>query len=364
MLKKDRPIIISGGGTGGPSIVPLALAQAYRKLDKEAKFLFIGSNSDLEKKLFTDVLVNLKAQYLEFPAGKWRRYFSLLNFLDIFKIGYSFFKALFLFTKIRPRLIISAGSFVSVPIVWAAKILKVKVMIHQQDLRAGLANRLMSPAADIISTAFEKSVADYGKRALWIGNPSLETSFLEEAPSLNIDLNNLAPVIFVSGGASGALALNRLIQAALEYLPTNWQIVHQTGKGKNIDREIQRNGYYPVENLAHADFMNFMKRADVIVSRAGLGSLTEFSQLAKAVILVPMPGTHQEDNANYFADQGAAIYLKQKELAGESLAKELLDLWENKARRQSLAENIGKIMPADASERGARLIKDLIYESA
>lgn len=364
MLKKDRPIIISGGGTGGPSIVPLALAQAYRKLDQEAKFLFIGSNSDLEKKLFADVFTNLKAQYLEFPAGKWRRYFSLLNFLDIFKIGYSFFKALFLFAKIRPRLIISAGSFVSVPIVWAAKILKVKVMIHQQDLRAGLANRLMSPAADIISTAFYKSVADYGQRALWIGNPSLEVLSWEKVPTFNIDLNNLAPVIFVSGGASGALALNRLIQAALEYLPTNWQIIHQTGRGKIIGLKELSANYYPVENLAHADFMNFMKRADVIVSRAGLGSLTEFSQLAKAVILIPMPGTHQEDNASYFADQGAAIYLKQKELDGQKLAQALIDLWDDQKKHQSLAENIGKIMPADASERGARLIKDLIYESA
>jgi UDP-N-acetylglucosamine--N-acetylmuramyl-(pentapeptide) pyrophosphoryl-undecaprenol N-acetylglucosamine transferase len=362
-MSKDRLIIISGGGTGGPSIVPLALAQAYKKMDHEAKFLFIGSNSDLEKKLFSDVLADLKAEYLEFPAGKWRRYFSLLNFLDIFRIIYAFFKALFLFIEIKPKLIVSAGSFASVPIVWAAKTVGVKVMIHQQDVRAGLANRLMSPVADIISTAFYKSVADYGKRALWIGNPSLETLPLQNTPSFHLDLHELAPVVFVSGGAGGALTLNRLLQSAFPYLPADWQIVHQTGKGKNVAEKPKAN-YYPVENLSHVDFINLIKRADLIVARAGLGSFTEFSQLAKAVILVPMPNTHQEDNASYFAEQGAAIYLKQKELDGQKLAQTLIDLWDDQKKYQSLSENIKKIMPVDASETGAKLIKDLIYESA
>jgi UDP-N-acetylglucosamine--N-acetylmuramyl-(pentapeptide) pyrophosphoryl-undecaprenol N-acetylglucosamine transferase len=362
-MTKDRPIIISGGGTGGPSIVPLALAQAYSRLDQEAKFIFIGSNSDLEKKLFLHVLHDLKAQYLEFPAGKWRRYFSILNFFDIFKIIFAFFKALFLFREIKPRLIISAGSFASVPIVWAAKILKVKVMIHQQDLRAGLANRLMSLMADIVSTAFFKSVADYGKRALWIGNPSLEISTIKNKPSFYLDLHDLSPVVFVSGGASGALDLNRLLQAALEYLPVDWQVVHQTGKNKKLLTKPRPN-YYPLENLAHADFVALIKRADLIVSRAGLGSLTEFSRLAKSVILVPMPNTHQEDNASYFAEQGAAIYLKQTELDGQKLAQALIDLWDDQKKHQSLAENIEKIMPADANEKGAKLIKNLLYESA
>jgi UDP-N-acetylglucosamine--N-acetylmuramyl-(pentapeptide) pyrophosphoryl-undecaprenol N-acetylglucosamine transferase len=362
-MLKDRPIIISGGGTGGPSIVPLALAQAYRKLDQEANFIFIGSNSDLEKTLFSEIFINLRAQYLEFPAGKWRRYFSVLNLLDVFKIIYAFFKALFLFIEIKPRLIISAGSFASVPIVWAAKMLGVKVMIHQQDVRAGLANRLMSPVADIISTAFYQSVADYGKRALWIGNPSLEISAVKDIPSFYLDLHASSPVVFVSGGANGALDLNKLLQAALEHLPTDWQIVHQTGKGKKILAEPRVN-YYPLENLSHTDFISLIKRADLIVSRAGLGSLTEFSQLAKSVILVPMPNTHQEDNARYFAEQGAAIYLKQTELDGPKLAQALMDLWDDQKNYQSLGEGIAKIMPADARERGAKLIKDLLYESA
>jgi len=363
MLKKDKLIIISGGGTGGPSIAPLALAQAYKRIDKEAQFLFIGSDSNLEKTLFSDVLTDLGAQYLEFPAGKWRRYFSFLNFFDVFKIIYAFFKALFLLSKIKPKLIISAGSFVSVPIVWAGKLLRIKIIIHQQDLRPGLANRLMSPVANIISTAFEKSVADYGKRALWIGNPNLGTLFSETPFSLNLNLNNFSPVIFISGGASGAVALNELIQSALSHIPEDWQIIHQTGRGKRVAGE-QRDNYYPLENLLHSDFIELVKRADLVIARAGLGSLTEFSQLAKAVILVPMPNTHQEDNAKYFASQGAAIYLKQKELDGQRLAKTLLDLWNNTEKRQDLSKNIKKIMPSDANEKGAQLIKNLIYESA
>lgn len=360
---KDRPIIISGGGTGGPSIVPLALAQAYKKLNTEARFLFIGSNSALEKTLFADVLVDLEAEYLEFPAGKWRRYFSILNFFDIFKIIYAFLKAIFLFIRIKPKLIISAGSFASVPIVWAAKMLKVKVMIHQQDLRAGLANRLMSPGADIISTAFYKSVADYGQKAVWIGNPILEVSVSKSLPSFYSNLHELSPVLFISGGASGALALNNLVQLALPYLPADWQVIHQTGKGKQVMVKTRAN-YYPIENLSHSDFINLIKRADLIISRAGLGSLTEFSQFAKPVLLVPMPHTHQEDNAKYFAEQGAAIYLKQIGMDGKTLAEVLVKLWSDQEKRQSLSDKIKKMMPTDANEKGARLIKKLLYESA
>ncbi len=355
-------IILSGGGTGGPSTVPLALAQACSKIDNNISFIFIGSNPDLEKTLFADLFKKLDIRYLSLPAGKWRRYFSLNNFFDLFKIIYSFFKSFFLLIRLKPKMIISAGSFASVPLVWAGKLLRIKIMVHQQDLRPGLANRLMAPIADIISVAFEKSLQDYNSKARWIGNP-----YLDDAKNIELDNfkknNDDCPLLFLSGGGSGSVALNRLLIEALPYLPDNWQFVHQTGKGKSIG-ELERPNYLAVENFSHGDFFKWTQRADIIISRAGLGSLTEFSYLAKALILIPIPHSHQEDNALYFAEKDAAIYLKQKEMNGQKLAEVLLSLWQNKEKIEDLKKNISFIMPKAAALIGAEIIKQTIYESA
>lgn len=359
---ENKLVIISGGGTGGPSIVPLSLAQAYKLIDPDARFLFIGSNKNLEKSLFSSAFRDLEAEYKDFPAGKWRRYFSLLNFLDIFKIIYAFFKAIILLNKLKPDLLISAGSFASVPIVWAAYLLRIKILIHQQDLRPGLANKLMAPCASVVSTAFEKSVLDYGKKAVWIGNPSyLDFHKNDQLEKLRFKLERDKPTLFVTGGASGSLAINKLLEKTLPLLPSDWQIVHQTGKGKKII--FQRDKYYQVENFNHFEFLQIVDKSDLIVSRAGLGSLTEFSRSNKVVVLIPMPNTHQEDNAQYFSQKQAAIYLKQNELDAQQLADELTFLWQDESRRQHLSENIKNIIPAQASQKGAKIMKELIYEA-
>lgn len=367
MLRKNRTsklILLSGGGTGGPSSVPLALAKAYYTLDDSIRFVFIGSNPVLEKKLFAEIFESLKIDYYSIPAGKWRRYFSLLNFLDIFKVIYGFFKAFILLARIKPELIISAGSFASVPLVWAGKILNIKIIVHQQDLRPGLANRLMAPLADLITVTFEKSLTDYGQRSMWIGNPHLD---YEDREDLNISRLNenirQEPLIFLSGGGGGSVALNELLIKAVDFLPKNWRIVQQTGKDKN-NFKLERNNYIVAENFSHNQFLSWAKKADIIISRAGLSSLTEFSYLAKALIVVPIPKSHQEDNAQYFADQGAAIYLKQETLSGERLADEILALWQDNQKRKELESAISKIMPQNAALKGASIIKKIIYESA
>ncbi len=359
---KAKLIIISGGGTGGPSTAPLALATAYRRLDKDARFIFIGNSPELEQKLFGGIFKELGADYYSLPAGKWRRYFSWSNFFDIFKIISGFLKAYFWFRRLRPDLIVSAGSFASVPVVWAGKLNGAKIFIHQQDLRPGLANRLMSRAADCLSVAFSKSLSDYGQKAFLIGNPSLATEIKEadrERVRSNFKLDKEKPLLLVTGGGSGALALNRLFVAALELLPSDWQIIHQTGSGKGADVRT-RAGYQAVESITHEDYRALMSLADMVLSRAGLGALTELSLLAKPCVLLPIPYSHQEDNASYFADNNAALVLNQETAGAQSLAAALKSLWQDSERRRLLSDNIGNLLPADAADKGAALMQDLI----
>ena len=361
---RKKLVILSGGGTGGPSTVPLALGQALRRKDKDINFIFVGSNPSLEKKLFAQIFKELTIEYKVFPAGKWRRYFTWQNFFDVFRVLYAFVLAYIWFKKVKPDLFISAGSFASVPLAWAAKLRGIKIVIHQQDLRPGLANRLMAKTADLISTAFEQSVKDYGRKAIWLGNPLLQEQLSQDLSSQllqELNLKKEEPVLLLVGGASGAIALNKLLVEALSFLPSNWQIIHQTGSGKTI--AVSRLNYYQFETLAHEDFHALLNRADIVLSRAGLGSLTEFSALAKTVVLIPMPQTHKEDNAQYFALKKAALYWPQAELTGEVLAHKLLSLWHDKEQRRMLQENIKQLMPLQAATNGASLIYKLIYES-
>ncbi len=360
---ENKLIVISGGGSGGPSTAPLALAVAFRNLDASARFLFIGNAPKLEKDLFGDIFQSLGADYLALPAGKWRRYFSLFNILDFFKILSGFIQSYFLFRRLHPALIISAGSFASVPVVWAGHFCGAKILIHQQDVRPGLANRLMRRAADRVSVAFPKSLADYGNRAVLIGNPSLSSVSVADQERVRRKFNLVSshPLLLVTGGGTGALALNRLFFEALRDLPADWQIIHQTGIGKG-EGAPSRFAYQVIETLSHEDFKGLLSLADIVVSRAGLGAMTELSILAKPCVLLPIPHSHQEDNAAYFAEKKAAIVLNQEGLKAAALAAELRELWADKNRRQLLSNNIQGLLPVDAAEKGAALIQELLKE--
>ena len=358
---KGKLIVISGGGTGGPSTAPLALASAYSVLDPKARFLFIGNDPVLEKKLFDEALKMLGAEYISLPAGKWRRYFSVKNFFDFFRIITAFCRVLILFYKKRPDLIISAGSFASVPVAWAGRLTGAKILIHQQDLRPGLANRLMAPAANKLTVTFEKSLKDYGDRAMLIGNPSVAGRLTEETKRKVATRFGLSgrPLLFVTGGGSGATGLNRLFYSALPFLPSDWDIIHISGRGKGLDAPSRAN-YQVTENLAHEDFSALLSLADIVITRAGLGVLTELSIAAKPSILVPMPNSHQEDNAEYFKSQNAALVFHEKENNGEDFSRLILDLFKHEGQRMKLSANIAMIMPPDAAVRGAEIIKEML----
>lgn len=361
--EKDKLVVISGGGTGGPSTAPLALASAYSVLDPNARFLFIGNNRELEKSLFDEALRMLGAEYISLPAGRWRRYFSFKNFIDLFRVISAFFRVLIIFNRRKPDLVISAGSFASVPVVWAGRLVGAKILIHQQDLRPGLANRLMAPVAHRLTVTFEKSLKDYSDRAVLIGNPSEVGKLTEVAKQKVAAAYNIGshPLVLVTGGGAGALNLNQLFYSALPYLPADWDIIHVSGKGKGLNAPNRAN-YRVVENMSHHDFFAVLSLADIVVTRAGLGILTELSLAAKPAILVPIPSSQQEDNAEYFKSRAAALVLNEKESNGEDLAKTIVDLYKHEGQRMKLSANIAMMMPPDAAVKGAQIVKEMLVK--
>lgn len=365
--KNSKKIMFSGGGTGGSVTPLLVIAEEMLKDDQDLEIVFVGTKNGIEKKMVSDFSGAIK--FLSLPSGKLRRYFSFNNILDIFKVIGAFFKSLYLLRRERPDVLVVAGGFVGVPLVWAAAFFRIPVLIHQQDIRPGLANRLMAPFARVITVTFEKSLTDYGPRAVLTGNPtknipSSQANIVETKKKYN--LKSDLPLVFVAGGGTGALAINNLIVEALPDLLSFCQIINLTGLGKKPELSAEINSesnklagtYQAFELVSNQDFLDLLAAADLVVSRCGLGALTEISALAKPAILIPIPHSHQEDNALLFKDREAGVILDQDTLSARDLGKEINNLLTNSDLRGRLTHNVSKIMKPD----GARNIASIIWE--
>ena len=261
---------------------------------------------------------------------------------------------------------ITAGSFVSVPAVWAAWLSRVPILVHQQDARPGLANKLMAPFARVVTVTFEESLKEFGKKAVWTGNPARRSLEIKNQKSKIKNQGDL-PVVLVVGGGTGARAINELARKSLDELTKFCRIIHITGKNKNKGASLNppaggggKGGYISFEFLNINQMAEAYAAADIVVSRAGMGVLTELSYLGKPAILIPMPDSHQEDNAEIFKKKNAAIVLNQKELAAGQFVGEIKKLLEDKSLREKLGENIGKIIKKGAGERIGEIIKQAI----
>ncbi len=360
----SKTIMLSGGGTGGSVTPLLAVAEELLKEDENLNILFVGSDNGPEKDLVAG-FSGKKIRFIKTISGKFRRSFSLDNFFDIFKIIFAFFSALIILNRERPALVISAGSFVSVPLVWASALFRIPVLIHQQDIRPGLANKLMAPLARVITVSFEKSLTDYGPRAVLIGNPlksvgAYEFKKNETRKKYSLELDK--PLVLVIGGGTGALALNELTEQAINNnsLLNICQIIHLSGRGKLSSEKISNPGYQVFEFLDQREVLSLMAAADLVISRCGLGVLTELSALAKAAILIPIPNSHQEENAMVFGDAKAAVVLSQLEINSQTLKLEIKKLLTDSKLRGELMNNISKVIKPQAAKNMAAIIFEMI----
>ncbi|MFH1428083.1 MAG: undecaprenyldiphospho-muramoylpentapeptide beta-N-acetylglucosaminyltransferase [Patescibacteria group bacterium] len=359
---KIKKILLTGGGTGG-SVTPLLaiVDELFRNIKSECpyRFIWLGTRKGPEREMVKDV----KIKFIPIANGKFRRYFSIKNLIDPFFIIIGFFQALAIILVWRPNLVMSAGSFVSVPIVWAAWILRVPVIIHQQDVRPGLANKLMAPCAKVVTVTFRESLDDYGEKAVWTGNP-VALKNREHRARNNFYIKKDLPIVLAVGGGTGSEAINKLVLASLGELAEICQIIHITGRDKNKNsisstREKNEN-YKSYEFLEHEKIMEIMTAADLVISRAGLGLLTELSYLAKPAILIPLPSSHQEINARIFQKKEAAIVLDQKSLTTEEFTNNIKKLIADNELRKKLSDNISQVMKKGANQEIVKIIKNLL----
>lgn len=361
-------ILLVGGGTGGPAIPLLAVQQHMKKNHPKAEFLFVGTFNGPELTFAKKYAV----PFVSIPAGKLRRYFSVKNFFSPFLVLAGFFKSLSIIYKFKPDLVFAAGGFVSVPAIMAAWIMRKKILIHQQDLQPTLSNQLVAPLADKITVTFEKSLKDFRsgsgmfwdnrvtEKAQWTGNPVRED--ILEAKNKNpadikkkMGLKEDLPVMLITGGATGAQSLNQILLEALPELVKFIQVIHSTGKGKSIN--FIHPNYHPYELLDNMDEAYAV--SDIVISRAGLSSISELCALSKVSIIIPLPDSHQLHNAEILEEKNAAVVLDQQELSGADLVQLIRKLMYNGSWQNELKENISNIIPQGATEKISNIILQL-----
>jgi UDP-N-acetylglucosamine--N-acetylmuramyl-(pentapeptide) pyrophosphoryl-undecaprenol N-acetylglucosamine transferase len=354
-------IIFSGGGTLGPVTPLLAVAAAYKQAHPDAEFIWVGTKFGPERQVVEEAGLT----FYPLNGGKWRRYLSFWNIVDIVKIMIAFFQAMIFIWYEKPDLLVSAGGFVSVPLHWAGALLGIPSWVHQQDLQVGLANKLMFPVASKITAALEQTAQQLpAKKTEWIGNPSRELvcqNANQACTHFGIPAGSV--VIFAVGGGTGSNAINRMILEALPAWPKDWHVIHLTGKERPSELAERVAGIFPNYH-AYKFFTGEMAcayaLATVVVARAGFATLTELAALSKPAIIVPMSGTHQEENASFFANNNGVVQFHETMDNGLKLAQVIKDLVEHPEKRQMLGNNLHRLLPATDSKKIVEIIDGLI----
>ncbi|HCZ0076292.1 TPA: undecaprenyldiphospho-muramoylpentapeptide beta-N-acetylglucosaminyltransferase [Staphylococcus aureus] len=326
-------IAFTGGGTVGHvsvnlSLIPTALSQGYEAL-------YIGSKNGIEREMIESQLPEIK--YYPISSGKLRRYISLENAKDVFKVLKGILDARKVLKKEKPDLLFSKGGFVSVPVVIAAKSLNIPTIIHESDLTPGLANKIALKFAKKIYTTFEETLNYLPKeKADFIGATIRED--LKNGNAHNgyqlIGFNENKKVLLVMGGSLGSKKLNSIIRENLDALLQQYQVIHLTGKGLKDD-QVKKSGYIQYE-FVKEDLTDLLAITDTVISRAGSNAIYEFLTLRIPMLLVPL-GLDQSrgdqiDNANHFADKGYAKAIDEEQLTAQILLQELNEMEQERTR--------------------------------
>lgn len=309
-------IVFTGGGTAGHISLNLALIPYFIKKGYEVHY--IGSKNGMEKDLIKDMD---NVYYHEISTGKLRRYFSLENFKDPFRVFKGIIQSKRLIKQIKPNIVFSKGGFVSFPVVVGAKMNGVPVVIHESDLSAGLANRLSFPFCKKIFLTFDND--KFKKKGEYIGaivRDGLDLGDKDKGKKLCGFLDD-RPTLLVMGGSLGAKSINEAIWNNIDELLKKFNVIHICGKGSIKD--IKKEGYVQFE-FVKDELKDIFAISDMVISRAGANSIFEFLSVKLPMLLIPLPLSQsrgdQIENAKYFKGRGYCNVLED-----ENINKEFLD---------------------------------------
>ncbi|MGN1167264.1 MAG: undecaprenyldiphospho-muramoylpentapeptide beta-N-acetylglucosaminyltransferase [Lachnospiraceae bacterium] len=325
-----KRIILTGGGTAGHVTPNIALLPRLKELQYDIHY--IGSYNGIEKELIEQFGI----PYHGIATGKLRRYFSVQNFTDPFRVLKGMNDAKKLVKILKPDVIFSKGGFVSVPVVLAGKRCHVPTIIHESDMTPGLANKISLSAATKVCCNFPETLQYLPEgKAVLTGSPIRQELLSGDKYKARefLGFTSDKPVILVVGGSLGAVAVNNAVRSILPELLKSYQVIHLCGRGK-VDESLKGlEGYAQFEYIKE-ELKDLFALTDVVISRAGANAICELLALHKPNLLIPLSASASRGdqilNARSFERQGFSMVLEEEMLSDEVLLGAINNLYKNR----------------------------------
>jgi UDP-N-acetylglucosamine--N-acetylmuramyl-(pentapeptide) pyrophosphoryl-undecaprenol N-acetylglucosamine transferase len=326
----EKSIILTGGGTAGhvslnEAIIPSLIEAGY-------KVHYIGSHDGIEKEIIGNAFPNIP--YHSISSGKLRRYFSMKNFSDPFKVMAGVGQAFSIIKKVKPTVIFSKGGFVSVPVVVAAKLANIPVVVHESDVTPGLANKIAQPFASHVFTVFKETMKHLPSDKTTNTGSIIRQQLFEGNKERGLNFCGFTTdkkVLLVMGGSLGSVVINDALRNNLQTLLDKYQIIHLCGKG-NKDGNLDNLAGYKQFEYVTTELPDLLYAADLVVSRAGSNSIFEFLALHKPMLLIPLSAAKSRGdqilNARLFKKQGFAHVLDEDTMTSADFLAAIMQLEE------------------------------------
>jgi UDP-N-acetylglucosamine--N-acetylmuramyl-(pentapeptide) pyrophosphoryl-undecaprenol N-acetylglucosamine transferase len=335
-------IVLTGGGTGGHIIPNIAIIREIKKKHPDSGILYLGSKKGPEAKKIPEEGVNFKSV----PAGKLRRYFSLQNIIDFIKVPFGILKAVFILKKFKPQVVFSKGGYVSLPVMYAAHLLRIPSILHESDVSPGLANKLTAKKADVICLSYPESMKYFPRdtKKVVTGNPVRDFIFKgepENAYKITGFSKNI-PAILVMGGSQGASHINETVFSSAKKLIKNYQLIHICGKGKtqkNISLPEEFKNRYKAFDYVDKELADLYSITDLAITRSGANSLAEIEALNIPAILIPLGkkasrGDQIINAEMYKKRHPETIIIEDENFNEEILINSINQILDNKSRHE------------------------------
>ncbi len=352
-----KRIVLTGGGTAGHVTPNLALIPAL--LNEGWDVHYIATKDGIEKKLLAQVP---NVTYHEVHTGKLRRYLDIKNLSDPFRVLRGIAEAALIIRKLKPNIVFSKGGFVSVPVVYGAALNRVPVLAHESDMTAGLANKLAAPFCKKILCTFPEAAGTAGTKGCYVGTPMRASLFTgrRESGLKRFGFSGSRPVLMITGGSSGAAAINRTVRQALPRFTQFFDVLHLCGEGNLVTELDGTKGYCQVEYL-NEEMPDAYAMADVIISRAGSNTVCEILALRKPSLLIPYPSDvsrgDQVLNAESFEKRGLARVLQQADMTPDTLFEHLKNTYRDRGQ-------LIDAMEKEPNENGVKAVMEYIRQYA
>lgn len=330
MSSEKKKVVLTGGGTVGHVMLNKLLIPEFQNQNIEP--VYIGSKDGIE----TEIITATSIDYHKISSGKLRRYISFDNIKDMFKVLKGIFDARKVIKREHPLFIFSKGGFVSVPVVLAARSLKVPVYIHESDLTPGLANKIAAKFASKVFVTFNKTKDVLPADKTEYLGPVIRDELIGGDQNAGYEMTGFdrdRPVLLIMGGSLGSRTINEFVRTNLEELTDHMQIVHLCGRS-NLDDSLNDRKDYVQYEFVSEELAHLMTISDVIVGRSGANAIFEFLLNKKPMILIPLTITQsrgdQLENAEYFREKGFAEVIQEEELNLETFNAKLRAVEKNR----------------------------------